>query len=141
MIILSVDLGDKRTGLAICDKTELIASPYGTIEEEDRGKLAQCVLEKVDESQAELIVLGLPKNMDGSEGSSAEKSKAFKKRLNNISDIPVELIDERCTTMLAHSYLNTTNTRGKKRKSIIDSVSAVVILEDYIKQRKKSLEE
>lgn len=134
MIILAVDLGDKRTGLAYCDKLQMLSSPIDTVIEQDRNVLAEIIIGKARELQAQKIIIGFPRNMDGTLGTSAAKVEDFKLRLNRLSDIPVELVDERCTTMLAHSYLNKTNTRGKKRKAIIDSVSAVVILEDYLKK-------
>lgn len=138
MITLAIDLGDKRTGLAACDKEELIASPCGTITEENKDKLVKAIAEKVHEIGAEHIVIGLPKNMDGTEGESANKARIFKDKLSAICNIDISLVDERCTTMLAHNYLNSTNTRGKKRKAVIDTVSAVVILEDYLQRRKLS---
>ena len=77
MIILSVDLGKARTGLAVCDKTMFLASPIGVIEEWNREKLAQRVVETAQERKAELIVVGLPKNMDGTEGNSAKGAREF----------------------------------------------------------------
>ncbi len=136
MIILSVDLGRVRTGLAICDKNEILASPLKVINETNSLNLAKSIVEIAKENNAEKIIVGLPKNMDSSEGESAKNAKAFKKLLESLCNIKVELFDERCTTIMAHKFLNKTNTRGKSRKKIVDSVSAVIILQDYINKGK-----
>lgn len=139
MIILSVDLGKVRTGIAVCDKDEIIASPLPLIKETNREKLINKIEEICKIRNPELIVVGLPKNMDGSEGASAENARAFGKELSTKISIPVEWSDERGTTITAHNYLNFTDTRGKKRKETVDSVSAVIILEDYLLKRKNTL--
>ena len=136
MIIISVDLGLARTGLAICDKTELLSSPLCVIEERDLDILADKIAQKAKENRAELIVVGLPKNMDGSEGESAKRARAFAKALSEKTGLECDMQDERGTTITAHNYLNFTDTRGKKRKSVIDSVAATIILEDYLAYRK-----
>ena len=86
-----------------------------------------------------MVVVGLPKNMDGSEGFRAEACREFASVLETKTGIPVHLYDERLTTVSAHNALNLTNTRGKKRKSVIDAVSAVMILEDYMRYRRNSV--
>ena len=136
MIIISVDLGLARTGLAICDKTELLSSTLCVIEERDLDILADKIAQKAKENRAELIVVGLPKNMDGSEGESAKRARAFAKALSEKTGLECDMQDERGTTITAHNYLNFTDTRGKKRKSVIDSVAATIILEDYLAYRK-----
>lgn len=136
MIILSVDYGRVRTGIAVCDKNEVIASPVGVIQEYHQEKLAQKISEIAGEYHAEKIVLGLPRNMDGSEGESARNIREFSEILKEKTGLEIILQDERGTTITAYNYLNVTNTRGKKRKNIIDSVAAVVILEDYLNFRR-----
>lgn len=136
MKILAIDLGDVRTGLAISDKNEILASPLCTITEPDREELAKKIVKIIKENNIEKIVLGLPKNMDGSEGESAKKSRNFKLLLEQNSGINVILIDERGTTISAHNYLNETDTRGKKRKNIIDTVAATIILQNYLDSKK-----
>lgn len=138
MIILSVDYGRARTGLAVCDKNEMLASPAGVITEYNMDKLAAKVTDAAREKKAELIVLGLPRNMDGSEGGSAQNVREFARMLGDLSGIEVVLRDERCTTVTAHNYLNMTDTRGKKRKAVVDSVAAVIILEDYLTFRRNN---
>lgn len=139
MIILAVDLGKARTGLAVCDKGELLASPLGTIEEKHMEKVAEKVAVIAKERKAELIVVGLPKNMDGSEGESALNARAFAQQLQELCMLPVEMQDERGTTITAHNFLNTTDTRGKKRKKVVDAVAATIILEDYLNYRKNQI--
>lgn len=136
MIILSVDYGKVRTGIAVCDKNEIIASPVAVIKDFSQDSLAEKISVICREKKAELIVLGLPRNMDGSEGESAQNVRAFAGMLKSKTGLDVALHDERCTTISAHGYLNVTDTKGKKRKQIIDSVAAVIILEDYIRYRR-----
>ncbi len=134
--MLSVDYGDVRTGIAVCDRFEMLASPVTVIEETDKNALAQKIAELVKEKKAEKIVLGLPKNMDGSEGFRAEACRELGALLTEETGLPVDFEDERLTTVSAHNALNVTNTRGKKRKAVIDAVSAVIILEDYLRKMK-----
>lgn len=139
MVILSVDYGRVRTGLAVCDKNEVIASPVAVIKEVRQEILAEKIAAAAKEHHAEQIVLGLPRNMDGSEGESARNVRAFRELLLEKTGLEVVLRDERCTTVTAHGYLNDTDTRGKKRKAVVDSVAAVIILEDYLRYRRNSL--
>lgn len=136
MVILAVDYGDARTGVAVCDKLEFMASPVTVIREREETRLAARIAEIAEERCAEKIVLGLPKNMDGSEGFRAEACRAFGALLLETVKLPVEFQDERLTTVSAHQILNVTDTRGKKRKEIVDAVSAVIILEDYLRKMK-----
>ena len=136
MVILSVDYGDARTGLAVCDRLELLASPVGVIHESYEPKVLSKVIEAANAAQAEQIVVGLPRNMDGSYGPRAEKCAAFATALEEQSGIETVTWDERLTTVAAHRALNDVNVRGKKRKAVVDAVSAVMILEDYLKRRK-----
>lgn len=136
MIILSVDYGRVRTGIAVCDKNEVIASPAAVIKETRQEVLAEKIALLCREKHAQQIVLGLPKNMDGSEGESACNVRGFAELLRETTALEVVLRDERCTTVTAHSYLNITDTRGKKRKEVVDAVAAVIILEDYLNFRR-----
>ncbi|MCH5199101.1 MAG: Holliday junction resolvase RuvX [Oscillospiraceae bacterium] len=132
MVILAVDYGDVRTGVAVCDKNEILASPVCVISERSPETLAKKIADLCAQYKAESIVLGLPKNMDGSEGFRADAVKSFAEILKAETSLPIVLRDERLTTVSAHQFLNITNTRGKKRKNTVDAVSAVLILEDYI---------
>lgn len=136
MIILSVDYGDARTGIAVCDRTELLASPVTVISETDRDTLLKKIADLALERRAELIVVGLPVNMDGTHGSRAQACEDFAQALTELCSIPTVMRDERLTTVSAHNVLNATNTRGKKRKAVVDAVSAVMILQDFIDYRR-----
>lgn len=138
MVIMAVDLGKARTGIALCDKTELLASPLTQINEYNREKLLDKISDLAKEKRAELLVVGLPKNMDGSEGESARNARNFADELAEKTGLPVEMQDERGTTITAHNYLNATDTRGKKRKSVVDAVAATIILEDYLNRKHNS---
>ena len=139
MVILAVDLGKVRTGLAVCDKNEILASPIGTLTEKNEEILLNKIIDKIIEFKAETVVVGLPKNMDGSIGESALRAQKFAETLQEKANVPVNLWDERKTTVTAHEYLNKTNVRGKKRKSIIDTLSASIILENYLEFRKSCI--
>lgn len=137
MIIMSVDLGKARTGIAVCDKTEFLASPYTVIFEKSPAKLLEKTAQAVFDTKAQLVVVGLPKNMDGSEGESAQNARAFAKMLSEKTKVETIMQDERGTTITAHNFLNSSGTYGKKRKNIIDEVAAVIILQDYLDGKKK----
>lgn len=136
MIILAVDLGDVRTGVAVCDKYEILAAPVGVIKETSKNKLLEKVAAVAREKNAELIVVGNPKNMNATEGERAKQSAVFANSLEQATGVKTVLWDERLTTVSAHNALNLTNTRGKKRKAVIDAVSATFILEDYLSYRR-----
>lgn len=139
MIIMSIDYGDVRTGIAVCDKFEMLASPVGVITQRDPNKLILEISDLAKKYKAELLVVGLPKNMDSTIGSRAEKCTEFAKNLSDTTGLDYVMRDERLSTVSAHNALNSTNTRGKKRKSIVDQVAAVVILQDYIDYRKNQV--
>lgn len=136
MRILAVDLGAARTGLAVCDENEVLASPAGVVAERDRQRLAEKIAAAAREQGAGAVVVGLPRNMDGTEGESAKGAREFAGLLRALVPVPVELRDERGTTITAHGFLNDTDTRGKKRKAAIDAVAATVILQDYLDYRR-----
>lgn len=136
MKIMAVDLGLVRTGLAISDPREMLASPIGTVEERDAERLAQRVSAEASSQRAQLIVVGHPRNMDGSRGESAQRAEQFAARLGELTGLPVELWDERMTTVSAIGYLNATDVRGKKRKQVVDTVAATIILQDFMDARR-----
>ncbi len=136
MIILSVDYGDARTGIAVCDALEMLASPVTVIKETYPPKVAARIAELAAERQAELVVVGNPVNMDGTEGDRSAKCRALAELLTADYGLATDLMDERLTTVEAHRALNETNTRGKARKDVVDAVAAVIILDDYLKKRK-----
>ena len=133
---MAVDLGEARTGLAVCDKEEILAYPLDVIHEKSQKAILSAIKKAAQENNAQRIVVGHPRNMDGSFGERAKKCEYFAEKLRNTLDIDVVLFDERLTTKVASQYLNTANVREKKRKSQIDAAAAVVILEGYLKQIK-----
>lgn len=135
MVIMGIDLGKARTGLSLCDSGEILASPFQVIEEREEERLIEKLMEAAKESKAELLVVGLPRNMDGSEGESAQNARRLGVLLQENCRLPVDFQDERGTTVSAHSFLNETNTRGKKRKAVVDAVAAVIILQAYLDRR------
>ncbi len=136
MKIMAVDFGDARTGLAVCDRTEFLASPVGVIHEKEFYQTVNKVAAAVKEYDVKEVVVGYPKNMNGTVGDRAKKCETFVEMLQQIVDVPVKLWDERSTTVSAHEILNETNTRGKKRKAVVDAVAATIILENYLDYRR-----
>ncbi len=133
---LGVDYGDKRTGLAECDLSGQLASGITTISEGGMRKTAERVAKEAELRSCKKIIIGLPKNMDGSEGPRADVVKAFVALLAEITEIPIEFFDERMTTMAAYRYLDGAGTFGKKRKEVIDTLSAELILQGYLDREK-----
>ena len=133
---MSVDLGKARTGIAASDSSESFAFPKKVITEYNTEKLVQKIADTAKELSAELIVVGYPKNMDGSIGSRAEECMEIGKAIGEATNKEIVMWDERCTTISAHTALNFTDTRGKKRKQVVDAVAAVIILEDYLNFKK-----
>jgi putative Holliday junction resolvase len=138
VVVLAVDYGDTRTGLAKCDRGEILATPVGVITEKNADRLIERIKAEAEIAGAELIIVGNPINMNGTEGPRAEKCRKFAARLNEHTGIETILWDERSSTVSAAYYLNQTDVRGKKRKGVIDAVAAVIILESYLAYRKGS---
>ena len=138
MKILAVDYGDSRTGLATCDHTEFLTTPITPqITVKARNKVASQICAVAADIHAELIVIGLPLNMDGTEGERAIKSRKLAKTVELWSGLPVRMWDERQTTCAAADLLDESGTFGSRRKAILDSVSATVILDDYLAWRRE----
>ena len=129
---LGVDYGDVRTGLAECDVSGMLAGPIGTIAEGGMRNTAVRVAKEAESRSCKKIVIGLPKNMNGSEGNRADTVRAFARILSELTSIPIDFYDERMTTMEAYRFLDSTATYGKKRKNAIDTLSAEIILQGYI---------
>ncbi len=134
--IMGVDFGDVRTGIAVCDASRLIASGQGYISPGGIDKTADALAESAKEQRVCAIIVGLPVNMDGSHGSRAQRCEKLARLLKERLDIPVAVFDERMTTMTASRYLNETGTHGKKRKQVIDTLSAQIILQNCIDRLK-----
>lgn len=137
MIILGVDYGDVRTGVAVCDKFEMLAVPVCVIKESYEPKLLDKLYEIVKDKKPELIVVGLPKNMDGSCGFRAEACTEFAQKLGELCSVETKLWDERLTSVLAHRQLHAAGKKEKNHKAQVDAAAAVEILQSFIDSRKR----
>ena len=135
MVILAVDYGDARTGLAMCDAGMMLASPAGLISQTGMNKIVVEIVEFAKAHGAQKIVVGLPKNMDGTLGERANAcitaARKIRGRLQQ-EKIPVDMYEERLTTVSAIDVLNTLDVRGKQRKQTVDQLAACIILEGYL---------
>ncbi|MBR4035384.1 MAG: Holliday junction resolvase RuvX [Oscillospiraceae bacterium] len=138
MRIMAVDYGESRTGIAVCDPTEFLASPVCIIKEKNTLKAIEKIVQQAKELKAEQIVVGHPLNMDGTRGERAEKCTFVKEEVEKLSGIETVLWDERATTKTALGMLSDSGTFGKKRKEVLDAVAATVILENYLAWRKNN---
>lgn len=137
MRILGIDYGDVRVGLALSDPTGFIAGGIGTVKISGMNDAVKQISAVIAEKKAEIAVIGLPLNMDGSEGPSAAKIRAFgEKLLAACPALKVEYLDERRTSILAAGYMNETGTFGKKRKDAVDTLSAQIILQTFLDRAK-----
>ena len=137
MSILGLDLGAKTLGVAI-SHTNIIANPYKTIRYDNYDSLLNEVLNIINKEHVEKIVLGLPKNMNNTSGEAALRSISFKEKLSKLVDIPIILVDERLSTIEAENILLTNDMSRKKRKSVIDSAAAMIILDTYLRMEKNN---
>ncbi len=136
--LLGVDFGEARTGLAVSDAARLLASGIGNITAGGLEKTADAILSAVSEHNAVGVVLGLPVNMNGTEGPRAERARRLAELITERApELPVALMDERMTTMAASRFLNETGTHGKKRKGVIDTLSAQIILQNALDRLKQ----
>ncbi len=132
MRILGIDYGDARVGVAVSDLLGFMAQGVKTIKNKGKKFLMSELEMVIEEYKPEKIVIGLPKNMDGSEGFRVDATHAFADALKTIYSGEIIFWDERLSSMGAARYLNETNTRGKKRKDVLDTVAACIILEGYL---------
>lgn len=138
MRYLGLDLGSRTLGVAVSDKTGLIASTYKTIRHnEEYDRLLNEVVELVSTLEVDVIVLGFPKNMNNTIGPKGELSMDFKSKLEKLLDIPIYLQDERLSTKSALDMLIQGNVSRKDRKKVVDSVAATIILQNYLDGRKR----
>ena len=132
MRIMGVDYGDARTGIAISDLLCTIVGSTTVIHSRNMAKTIEQIGELIKQHQVTELVVGLPKNMDGSEGARAELCRTFAKQLELATGMTVHFWDERRTTVEAHNILSEHNYHGKKRKNTVDAVAAALILEGYL---------
>lgn len=137
MKIMAVDYGDARTGVAISDLLCSIVGSTTVIHSRNTEKTLQQLQRLIEENDVQEVAVGLPKNMDGTEGVRAELCREFARRLEDVTGLPVALWDERRTTVEAHNILSAHNYHGKKRKNTVDAVAASLILEGYLAYRKR----
>ena len=132
MKIMAVDFGDSRTGLASCDKSEMLASPVCVINERDFEECIKKTARTAVENKADIIVVGYPKNMNNTVGDRAQKSEELKAALERRTGLPVELWDERLTTVAAERVLMESGVRREHRKESVDQIAAAMILQGYL---------
>ena len=132
MRTMGIDFGDARIGLAVSDLTGTLVGEAWTMEEWNMERAAMRIAEEAKKREVGTLVLGLPKNMDGSEGPRAEKSRAFRELLINESGLPVILWDERRSSIEAHAILHAAGKREKIHRRTVDAVAASLILEGYL---------
>ena len=134
--VLAIDYGDQRTGLALSDMTGLLTGEAVTVQEWDAERLADRVVDFALSRGAETLVLGLPKNMDGSEGPRAEKARAFAELLRQRCDLPLVFWDERRSSIEALNILHAVGKKEKKHRATVDAVAASLLLESYLDSRR-----
>ena len=132
MRIMGIDYGDSRTGIAVSDLMCSLVGSTTVIHSKNQDKTLEEIQSLIHAHDVGELVLGLPRNMDGTEGPRAERCRAFAARLEEATGLPVKLWDERRTTVEAHQILNEHNYHGKKRKNTVDAVAASLILEGYL---------
>ena len=133
--IMGIDYGDARTGIAISDLLCSIVGSTTVIHSRNDEKTLAAICDLIQKNQVGELVLGLPKNMNGTEGPRAELCREFAKKLEEVTGLTVTLWDERRTTVEAHNILSQHNYHGKKRKDTVDAVAASLILEGYLNSR------
>lgn len=132
MRYLAIDHGQKRTGLAVCDASETVVSPHSVIETQNSGELLKRILSVIETEEIEAVIIGLPYNMDGSEGPRAKKVRTFAERLSENISIPVLFHDERLSSFGAEHLLAEAELTRKKKKKRLDAVAAAEILNAFL---------
>lgn len=136
MKVMAIDLGDVRTGVAFSDLTGFIAGQSMTITCRDRDKLLEEICALIDKEDPKEIVIGLPLNMDGTEGPRAEKSRVFGQRLGEMRSLPIIYEDERGSSITANRILSDAGKKRGKQRAKVDAVAASVILQSYLDSRR-----
>lgn len=135
MRLMGIDYGDARVGIALSDPLMIMSQGYKTIQNDGTDTLFCEIVEIIKEKEVTKIVIGLPKNMDNSQGFRTDATMEFAEKLKTFTDVEIDFSDERLTTVSAHGFLNEMNVRGKKRKGAVDTLSAALILETYMKKK------
>ena len=135
MLFLAIDLGDKRTGLAAGDDVTGLISPLAVLETPRGPRLLEAVVKAIDEHQPEALVVGLPLNMDGTEGPRAKISREFAAELGERSTLPIHLQDERLSSHAAEQHLSGSGRTHKQKRKLRDALAAAEILRDFLATR------
>ena len=135
MRLMGIDFGDARVGIALSDPLMIMSQGYKTIQNDGTDALFEEIIAIIKEKEVTKIIIGLPKNMDNSQGFRTDATMEFAEKLKTFTDVEMEFSDERLTTVSAHGFLNEMNVRGKKRKGAVDTLSAALILETYMKKK------
>lgn len=138
MRTVGIDYGDARVGLAVSDESGLLATAVGTVQVSGVNDAVRKCAGQIAALQAEQLVCGLPCNMDGSESFRAEKTRVFGEKLSAATGLPVQFFDERLTTVEAYTYLNITDYSSRKRRAVIDALSAQILLQAFLDQQKNA---
>ena len=132
MRIMGIDFGDARTGLAVSDEMNILVGEAWTLTEWNPDIVAEKIVAEAKARNVQRLVLGLPKNMDGSEGPRAEKCREFGEKLKSLTDIELIMWDERRSSIEAHAILHANGKKEKKHRKTVDAVAASLILEGYL---------
>ena len=140
MRILGLDIGDKRTGVAMCDEEEILASPFTILENNSESALINSVNEICHANNVELIVIGLPQSLTGKMGIQALKVQEFINRFREVNKIPIVTWDERLTTVTAAKMLHESRGKKNKNKQHIDAIAAAVLLQSFMDKKTKAIQ-
>lgn len=132
--LMGIDFGDARVGIALSDPLCIMAQGYKTLRNDGTDSLFSEIQLIIEEKEVTKVIIGLPKNMDNTEGFRSIATKEFAEKLKEYTKAEIEFCDERLTTVSAHGMLSEMNVRGKKRKGAVDTLSAALILETYMKK-------
>lgn len=135
MRLMGIDFGDARVGIALSDPLMIMSQGYKTINNDGTDSLYEEIVAIIKDKEVTKIVIGLPKNMDNTQGFRTDATMEFAEKLKTFTNVPIDFSDERLTTVSAHGFLNEMNVRGKKRKGAVDTLSAALILETYMKKK------
>lgn len=135
--VMALDYGDVRIGIAMSDVTRFLASGYENYTRISLEKDCQHIADIIRDNNVRVVVLGLPLNMDGTEGVRVEKTKAFAEELKKFTDAKIDFLDERLTSVSAEKILISADVSRKKRKQVLDKLSATIILQDYLDQQSR----
>ena len=130
--VMGLDYGDVRIGIALSDVTRFLASGFENYTRVNLEKDCQHIAEIISSNNVKVVVLGLPLNMDGSEGVRVEKTKEFAEELKKYTSVDIDFLDERLTSVSAEKILISADVSRKKRKQVLDKLSATIILQDYL---------